>query len=58
MKDGQQKNMITTTTTENYDDFENDPKERIPDDYFEKIKEASYGTGAGFVIRQSHNFQH
>ena len=50
--------MITTTTTENYDDFENDPKERIPDDYFEKIKEASYGTGAGFVIRQSHNFQH
>ena len=48
--------MITTTTTENYDSFDVEPKEHIPDDYFEKIKEASYGTGGGVFMRQSHNF--
>ena len=43
--------MITTTTTENYDDFDGDAKERIPDDYFEKIREVSYSTGGGGFIR-------
>ena len=54
VKDGQQNRIISShpsTTTENYDDFINDPKERIPDDYFEKIKEASYGTGGAHFMR-------